>query len=338
MPENGSRGAKKLATRRGDYYISNFDMWNDRHSAFAVAEVLKPGAKVSVVGSCFAIQAAKYLRRRGYDAWSHPSGELYNAQLIHIELAHVLAGQAWPEDPVLAVPHGFTHRFRKRCSAQTEEALRTLDAAHTAESRQTLLDADVIITLIGTTTEVWHDPATGLPANEIPHPAIFSSRDWSLDLGSVDALRREIRGMQQLIAEHTTASQVYAVCPVPLNATWCDGPIIAANGRTKALLRVALDLELDAEGIYLDLWDWVQAQTGDWTPMSGDGRHFDRGGVDRIMHFAEARLGADPGPLTARHRLRSGLGDTWFRLREVPGLKALGKGRVGRRRKRVALN
>jgi hypothetical protein len=98
---------------------------------------------------------------------------------------------------------------------------------------------------------------------------------------------------------------VFSICPIPLYATWSDTSVIAANGRSKALLRTALDVELNSGATYLDLWDWVQAQSRWWTPMQKDGRHLRSAGVDRIMLFAERRLGADVASLPLSHRLAS---------------------------------
>jgi hypothetical protein len=296
---------KKLATRRGEYLLPHYDLWKWRHDVSAVAHVLEPGSRICVIGSCFADQAVAYLRRRGYDAWAHPAGELYNAQSIRVELEHVLGGVDWPADIAVSTPTGFTHRFRKRCAAPSREALHELDVRQTTEALGALQRADLVIVFVGTTTEVWRDTATGVWANEIPEPALFDLSRWEVDYGDLDGLRNEISRIESSLTSGTEAHQVFSVCPIPLNATWSDDPIIAANGRNKALLRVALDLELKPEAIYLDLWDWVQAQSRWWTPMQRDGRHLRYAGVDRMMLFAERRLGADVAPLPFGHRLRS---------------------------------
>jgi len=258
-----------------------------------------------MIGSCFADQAVAYLRRRGYEAWAHPAGEIYNPQSVRLELEHVLVGVDWPEEIAVSIPTGFTHRFRKRCAAATIEELYELDAQQTAEARAALRQADTVIVVVGTTAEVWRDAATGHWANEIPEPSIFDLSRWSVDYGDLDDLRAEISRIQGALAQGTRAHQVFSVCPIPLYATWSDMPVIAANGRNKALLRIALDLELNAQATYLDLWDWVQAQSRWWTPMQKDGRHLRYSGVDRIMLFAERRLGADNISLSLRHRLSS---------------------------------
>lgn len=293
--EDAVTGNKRLPTRRGEYLVRHLDLWRFREQVAPVANVLTPGARICMLGSCFAEHSSAYLSRRGYDVTTHPAGELYNPQIMRLELDHVLAGAPWPDDIAVAIPDGFTHRFRKRCSAASVNELLALDRRMTAELRSSLSDADVVIVLAGTTAELWRDAATGLATNEIPHPAVFDERRWRVDLGSLDDLSAELEAIHALLREHTTATAVYAVCPIPLNATWSDWPIIRANGRSKALLRVALEA-LPEDAVYLDLWDWMQAQTGRWSPTKFDGRHFDQAGIDRIMRFAERRLGGQPPP------------------------------------------
>lgn len=302
----------KLRTRRGDYLVPHYDLWKCRNESAPVADILEPGSRICAIGSCFADQAVTYLQRRGYDAWAHPAGELYNAQSIRLELEHVLGGVDWPEEIAVSIRTGFTHRFRKRSAAPSLTALHELDAKQTAEARAALQRADIVIVLAGTTTEVWHDAATGLGTNEIPDPSIFDLSRWTVDYGDLGDLRTEISRIQELLTQGTRAHQVFSVCPIPLYATWSDTPVVAANGRSKALLRAALDLELEPGAIYLDLWDWVQAQSRWWTPMRRDGRHFRSTGLDRIMQFAERRLGAAIAPLPIRHRLFSQCMDAHF--------------------------
>jgi lysophospholipase L1-like esterase len=309
--------ARELRTRRGTFSLSRFDLWRDRGTVAPVADVLRPGASVALVGSCFAAQAARYLERRGYQVWSHPAGELYVPEIIRIELEHVLAGTPWPDEIAVEQPDGWAHRFRKRCTAASEGELRRRDAEMTSEARAALEAADVVLVIAGTTTETWRD-AGGVATNEIPHPALFDERDWTLDPGDREDIARDLQQIHALLREHTPAQPVYTVCPIPLNATWTAAPIVAANGRAKSLLRVALD-ELPDDAVYLDLWDWVQAQTGRWTPMQRDGRHLSEAGVAAVMRFAERRLGAVAPRPGARERATVRLADARTRLAALRG-------------------
>ncbi len=106
------------------------------------------------------------------------------------------------------------------------------------------------------------------------------------------------------MAEHTKAVPVYSVCPIPLQATWLNRSVVDANGRGKALLRTALELEGTSPGVYLPLWDWMQAQTERRSPTKRDGRHFDRRGTNRVMLFAEQYLAAgEVAPIDIKERV-----------------------------------
>ncbi|MDQ3572077.1 MAG: GSCFA domain-containing protein [Actinomycetota bacterium] len=298
-------GLKTLETRRGTYRLQNVDVWSARFRQPDGRGILAPRARVLALGSCFATGAARYLRRRGYTARRYPGGLLYNSHVVRLELEHVLGGEEWPAEIALAADSGWAHRFR-RISAQTPEELGKLDRRASRRAREAISRADLILILLGTTTEVWRDAPSGQPTNQIPPPETYHAGDWRLDAGRLDALRDDVAAIGRTLREHTEARQVYSVCPIPLHATWLDRHIIEANGRSKALLRTALEIELDEADTYLPLWDWTLAQTERRSPTKRDGRHFDRRGFNRIMLFAESYLATENiPPLGARERIHA---------------------------------
>jgi len=313
-------GLKRLPTRRGDFFVPSYQLWSERDEVPQSTGILRPGASVVIVGSCIASQAEHYLRVRGYDAFHSPGGFLYNPQAVRIELERVLLDRSWPAPLALEIPNGgFAHPFRKNIVAGSPEEVAERDEQVTELVREKLTSADLILCVIGTTTEIWRTPGDGVAVNEIPHPDIFNQGGWELDLGSLEEIRSEVAEMRRLLAENTSAARVYAVCPIPLYATWAGDSVVAMNGRGKSLMRTALDLELGEEETYLPMWDWMQAQTRRWTPTRPDGRHLDWVGLDRLMYFSERYLAADQVPkLSLRHRLRSQLSDARYRI-GLPG-------------------
>jgi hypothetical protein len=216
---------------------------------------------------------------------------------------------------VLPAADRVVHRYRK-LSAPDRAQLLDRDRAATEQARKLIAGADLLVIVLGTTAEVWRDEQSGLPTNEIPPPASHSGGGWRVDGGGLDTIRDDVVRIQALLAQHASAAQVYAVCPIPLYATWLDRNIIDANGRSKALLRAALELELSRDSTYLPLWDWMQAQTGGWSPTRRDGRHLDRTGVNRIMLFAERSLTRQPvRPLPWSQRIRARAADAFDRIR-----------------------
>lgn len=291
-----------LKTRRGTYRVPHVDLWRARFDQPHGVGVLKPGARVVLIGSCFARHGAACLRRRGYAAQQYRAGYLYNSSVVRLELEHVLEDREWPAEPGLPNDGSYAHRFR-RLTASSNEALLEADEQTTRRARRQLRAADVILVLLGTTTEMWRDAELGRPTNQIPPPEAFHARAWTLDGGDLRGIREDLAEIKRLLAQHVKAVPVYSVCPIPLQATWLDRSIVDANGRGKALLRTALELEGASPGVYLPLWDWMQAQTERRSPTRPDGRHFDRRGTNRVMLFAEQYLAAEevaPIPLKER--------------------------------------
>jgi hypothetical protein len=306
-----------MPTRRGDYHVPHYQLWADRDEIPRGAGVLEPGARVVIIGSCIAWQAHRYLRLRGYRPFHSPGGYTYNSQSVRTELERVLEERPWPLPVAMEIPGGggFTHPFRKNLVTDTRPEMVMRDEQVSRDFRRALVEADVILCVVGTTIEAWRSEHGGVAINEIPHPDVYALGGWRMTLGDLEEIRADVREIRRLLSLHTTGSQVYAVCPIPLHATWSDESIVTRNGRGKALLRTALDLELSEQETYLPLWDWMQAQTRRWTPTRPDGRHLDWGGTDRLMHFAERYLAAGPVPkLSLRHRLRSGLRDAGYRV------------------------
>jgi hypothetical protein len=321
----------RLHTRRGSLDVDSFELWKDRAKPRPVADVLFPGARICVIGSCFSVQLARHLGRLGYRVWSHPAGELYNPEIIRIELDHVLGHVDWPLDVPVAVDGSYVHRFRKRSSAGSAEELRRHDARDTLATREALAIADVIIVLVGTTAELWRGASDRVATNEIPHPSIFDKREWELDFGGLSESASHVRRIQELLLAHTDAHVALAVCPIPLNATWTTDPVSTANGRTKALLRMAVDaVPGSPRGSYLDLWDWVQTQTGRSTPMTYDGRHISERGATRMASLVAQRLGDVEARPSARHRVRSGITDIRGLGRHVKSQRAASASRQDR--------
>jgi GSCFA family len=311
-------GLKRLPTRRGDFYVPSYQLWSERDEIPRGAGVLRPGARVVILGSCIAWQADLYLRRRRYTAFHSPGGYHYNPQAIRTELERVLLDRPWPLPIAMEIPGGggFAHPFRKNIVTSSRPELVMRDEEVSKQVRAALEAADVILCVIGTTTETWRSEHGGVAINEIPHPAIFKQGGWELDLGDLDSIRDEVREIQRLLAAHTSAARVYGVCPIPLYATWADQSVVTMNGRTKALMRTALELELTDQETYLPMWDWMLAQTRRWTPTRPDGRHLDWTGIDRLMFFCERYLAEGEVPrLSRRHRARSALRDAAYRLR-----------------------
>jgi hypothetical protein len=305
---------RTLKTSRGTYRVPHLGLWSERFDPPRGSGVLSPGDRVVALGSCFATDAARYLRRRGYVSRRYPGGLLYNSDVVRLELEHVLGDRPWPADIALEGHDASMHRFR-RLSAPTAEELAELDRAATERARRQLQRADVVLAILGTTTEVWRDISNAEPTNQIPPPPSYERGGWQLDDGSLDAIRDDVVAIAGVLSEHTHARQVFSVCPIPLHATWLDRNVAEANGRGKALLRIALDSDLPEAATYLPLWDWMQAQAERRSPTKRDGRHFDRRGLNRIMRFAEQYLGTgETPPLGAGERARAVVEDMRERI------------------------
>ena len=117
-----------LETRRGTYRVPHVDLWRARFDRPRGLGVLEPGARVLLIGSCFARHGSAYLRRRGYATQQYRAGYLYNPSVVRLELEHVLEDREWPAEPGLpptaraCIGFGASQRAATtRCGRSTSE-------------------------------------------------------------------------------------------------------------------------------------------------------------------------------------------------------------------------
>lgn len=219
---------------------------------------IQPGAKVVTIGSCFARNVERTLGALGMDVPANrfslpdeyyqqegpaPNAVLnkYSTQSIENEILLDLDLVEYPNNGFIEAPDGnwwdpLTTSVKALPFEQMSEVRGWI-----RDLTRNVLDCDVLLMTLGL-NQVWLDRETGISVNEMPPAAIARAYPdrWELAVtGAAENVASLERVVTALEAANPEIRIVITVSPVPMSATFTTSDVIAANGYSKAVLRVA---------------------------------------------------------------------------------------------------
>ncbi len=223
--------------------------------------ILSKHSKVFCIGSCFAVEIKRTLRKMNYCV--HPAddplkialsdGKVYvptERQLMHYNTYCILqefekALDLWrqPDDDYWVVRDSQTDRYlngsyqdpyRNRVSARTHEDILCITREFDRVLREGILQSDVYIVTLGL-TEVWRKKDNGRVAGVNPR---YLSDEIAFERSTFEENYANMKRMAELIGTHFPGRQiVLSVSPVPMSMTFSDEDVMVANMESKAVLR-----------------------------------------------------------------------------------------------------
>ncbi len=274
--------------------------------------LIKPGAKVFAMGSCFAVEIRDALRGKGFnvlpryfdlsfDPARQSPGKLprrdninhYDTFTIRQEFEMAFGGRGAQTGDFWEVTSAtvkssvdlntnklFQDPHRKRIFASSMEDLAALSANMDACIREGIKNADVYIITLGL-IEVWRNRRTGkylcmAPGRGQTDDAEFILSDFQ---DNMDNMRR----VCGLIRDHAPGRKIIlTVSPVPLARTFTDKDVVIANMESKSLLR-AVSGQLQREFDNVIYWPSYEIAARE-DIYEEDGRHVRRESVDKIVN------------------------------------------------------
>ncbi len=220
---------------------------------------IRKGATVYTIGSCFARNVERSLKRQGFhvptveveidkDIYTGNTpfhNTVLNKYNAHSMAEEILRGLDDEPDPQLIEVEDGQWYDPQACFTKFmpyEEALalrRRLD-----ELARHVATADVVVMTLGL-VETWFDTETnvvfnGLNAGSMKHSA---RRTTGFFIATVDQVVEVLSGaLEKLVRRNPQVKVVVTVSPVPLNQTFTDSDVIMANTYSKAVLRVAAQM------------------------------------------------------------------------------------------------
>ena len=276
--------------------------------------------KIVSLGSCFAIELAKWLQNNGYnylvtepnlipDTLVHASsarwGTIFNAPAFTQVVSWALG---YDQPPLVCYPVGLQIRdpFREEETYTPEEVknIGELWRAHLECTRAALLSAEVVVLTVGL-NEVFQYLPSGHYLHRTPwgmNPAV-----WDARILTVDENYTFIRtGIERLRAYNQNVKFILSVSPVPLMRTFRrDVHVTTATSHSKAVLRVALEnLCRDLPDVhYMSSFETVMYPGQLITAWEPDERHVDTEIVDKVMLLFEQQFCSLDDALNSSHKL-----------------------------------
>jgi hypothetical protein len=258
--------------------------------------------KLVTFGSCFAARITHYLRKRGYNL-PQVSEELQSERWGEISSAS--------KTGTVSLGAGVNHTFAIRQlfewafnNKQSSEILWHKDDASIIEKTDLIQSAtydlfttnDVFIITLGL-SEVWYNKETGGVFWRAIPSVQYDEGKHGFRIASVQENKENLKFIFDIIKKNNpSATLIFTVSPVPLNATFRPVSCLSASQVTKATLRVAVDeFFREANGHTRDdLWyfpsfDLVKEVYGrlPGNPFDADNRHINMDTQTRIMRVFE---------------------------------------------------
>lgn len=272
-------------------------------------------ARVFTMGSCFAREVDKALKRIGFDIISRDGAlaasveregrdeALYNKYVVHSILNEI----RWALDPACPYPGAAAlapSGSNGWCDLQlggtpfsgTQEEMLAFREVYCASMRR-IAEADVVIITLGL-IEAWRDEYSGLFLNIAPNPRMVKAEPDRFTLHVLD-YAEVLDGLEQihaLLARYGKpgAKMLVTVSPVALLSTFRDQDVLVANTYSKAVQRAAVEAFVQRhEGVdYFPSYEFV-ALGDPKTNWGADYRHVHPQIVQRIMADVMARYVED---------------------------------------------
>ncbi len=276
------------------------DLRDERFVTAPEPGLLTKDTRVSVIGSCFAVNFKHWLIEHGYNfcqfedgpfasMGSLRTGPLFNTGSI-CQLAEWAfhgfdaADRSWTIGGRLCDP------YRKSLSWPTEADMHAERAAHFAATRSMIEQSEVLIVTLGL-SEVWRNREDKRCYYLIPPAEILDERYHEHALLTVDECVEHLERFYAILqARNPSLRLVVTLSPVPLLATYFDRHAVVSDAVSKATLRTALHwfCGRHPEVVYFPSYE-MATRTPDW-PYAEDNRHVHPGPVvSRIMRaFVDA--------------------------------------------------
>jgi len=281
----------------------------DAHRLVPFAEVAtKPSfsfgtdAKVFTVGSCFARNIERSLRKMDYNVVSsshdfyNPFPERqpfhrFNKYTIHSiknELEWAL-GEREMNSAALMCPtkddlYCDTQTLGDSLAAPLEEMVKFRETYN--QTYATVAEADVVMMTLGL-VECWHDEETGEYLNRFPGMTAIKNSPgrFTLHVLDYDEIYQGLVDTFELISRHNDSFKMLCtVSPVPLDRTFRQSDILVANAYSKSVQRAAVEAFVQTYPVdYFPSYEVVTLTDREHAWGDHDYRHVRGEMVDRLM-------------------------------------------------------
>jgi len=288
---------KKFIIERYPSNISKYFLRN-----FNKVELIDKETKVVSIGSCFAENISKYLRRKKYNylvteknsGWFSANwGIVFNSSSIRqiFEYSFDLFN---PKIKWWEREEGHMQDPYRRNVVYPKGKHLDQKVIHINASRKAISKADVIIITLGL-VEVWRDKRDGTVFWRVPPMHLYDPEIYEFYVMTVDDVYNDLVKVKSILEKYNPkCSLIVTVSPVPFQATYredCD--VVTANVYSKAVSTVSCNRFVsefkDKNVYYFPSFEFVRY--GFDNPYIEDGRHIREDVINTMMKFFERSFG-----------------------------------------------
>lgn len=281
--------------------------------------LIRDGAAIMSVGSCFAANLVPFLERAGlrylrterladwlgiapeplgYGRYSAAYGNVYTARQL-LQLLRRSCGRFTPVEDRWCEPDRVVDPYRPglRYAARTEAEFEPLTAQHLRLTREAFAGADVLIVTLGL-TEAWiaRDGAV-FPACPGTVAGRFDpARHRFVEFSCAEVTEDLSAFVTELRTLNPRVRMILTVSPVPLVATMGGRHVLEASTHAKAVLRVAAEsvARSSVDVIYFPAYEIVTGPQAPDAFFADDRRSVSPEGVGAVMRAFLAACGREP--------------------------------------------
>ncbi len=278
----------ELTGKLGTWRLPHVHMWKDRDTRIRASRtpLVSPTTRIATIGSCFAEELANALGDFGLHGGMHPTGLFYNTRSVRQEIERLFGG--WPEydrEPPWKTPLGFVHPFKDYRRAFPDlAALEVWSNTLDRRAGELFHSADVVVVTLGL-IEAWLSPEFDHAYRQIPHPAIFEDLRPRFHRLTTAEMLDDLTKIRAAIQNHTKATLVLTVSPIPLHSTMTALDVRVANTESKSRIRAVVSefVERFPDVHYFHSFEIVTTAANPLAFLLEDGRHVHKHGVRYIL-------------------------------------------------------
>lgn len=280
---------KKFIIQRYPSNIKDYFFEEKQRSKF-----ISKDTKVMSIGSCFAENIAKYLKKQQYNylvteensgSFSANWGIVFNSSSIR-QIFEYSFGLFTPIvrwwDRGKNVQDPFRRNVLYNKGNEDIEIQK-----HIKASRKAIVNADVIIITLGL-VEVWRDKRDHATYWRVPPMHLYDKDIHEFYVMTYEDVYNDLMKIKEILdSKNPTCNLIVTVSPVPFQATYReDVDVVTANVYSKAISSLAaIDFCTKNNIIYFPSFEFVRY--GFDNPYIDDGRHINKKVINTMMKFFE---------------------------------------------------
>lgn len=258
---------------------------------FKAEPIVSQTTPIVTMGSCFAIELERWLRKNEYNCLKNVWGAVFTPQAFAEIIRYSFETETWnPHEPFWVVKGKYHNPYVKSNInypvelGDNETEARAALQMHYAESAAALKQAKVVVWTLGL-TELWRNKQDHATYFALPLAEVYDENKHEFYNLSYEDVVGHLRYAITTLKQHNPDIKIiFSVSPIPLHVSFRPelGPYVATQYSKSVLHAAAMSMTEQYDYVhYMPSYEIVRSNPlGNYQP---DGRHVNQDCVDLIM-------------------------------------------------------